>query len=78
MLEIGENLIFAGMFRWKDCGLYDVKEHLRKLLRISDEFGFPGKADARKEAEEIAGRPFFSSRGTGMRSFRKPGAKRSR
>jgi len=59
VLEIGENLIFAGMFRWKDCGLYDVKEPLRKLLRIPDEFDFPGKADARKEAEEIASRKAF-------------------
>lgn len=59
VLEIGENLIFAGMFRWKDCGLYDVKELLRKLLRIPDEFDFPGKADARKEAEEIANRKAF-------------------
>lgn len=59
VLEIGENLIFAGMFRWKDCGLYDIKESLRKLLRIPDEFGFPGKADARKEAEEIANQKAF-------------------
>lgn len=59
VLEIGENLKFAGMFRWKDCGLYDIKEPLRKLFRIPDEFDFPGKADARKEAEEIANRKAF-------------------
>ncbi|RRK32118.1 hypothetical protein EBB54_12605 [Schaedlerella arabinosiphila] len=59
VLEIGENLIFVGMFRWKDCGLYDIKEPLRKLLRIPDEFDFPGKADARKEAGEIANRKAF-------------------
>ena len=26
VLEIGETRRFVGMFRWKDCGLYDIKE----------------------------------------------------
>ncbi|MCI8727983.1 MAG: hypothetical protein HFG66_18160 [Hungatella sp.] len=56
VLKMEENLEFVGFFRWKDCGLYDLKESLRKLLGISDEFVFPEKADALKEAEEIANR----------------------
>lgn len=56
ILKMEENLEFAGIFRWKDCGLYDLRKPLRNLLGIPDEFGFPEKADALKEAEEIANR----------------------
>lgn len=56
VLDIEENLEFAGIFRWKDCGLYELRESLQKLLGIPEQFRFPGKEEALKEAEEIAGR----------------------
>ena len=54
LLPMEESLEFAGIFRWKDCGLYDLKEPLRKLLGIPEQFRFPEKAEALKEAEAIA------------------------
>ena len=54
VLPMEESLEFAGIFRWKDYGLYDLREPLRKLLRIPEEFQFPEKAEALKEAETIA------------------------
>ncbi len=54
MLQMEESLEFAGIFRKRDCGLYDLTEPLRKLLGISDRFQFPEKAEALKEAETIA------------------------
>ena len=54
LLSMEESLEFAGIFRWKDCGLYDLKEPLRKLLGIPEQFRFPEKGEALKEAEAIA------------------------
>lgn len=52
-LKMETDLKFAGIFRWKDCGLYDLKESLRRLLEIPEEIEFPTKAGALKEAEAI-------------------------
>lgn len=54
LLSMEESLEFAGIFRWKDCGLYDLRKPLRKLLGIPEQFQFPEKAEALKEAEAIA------------------------
>lgn len=54
LLSMEESLEFAGIFRRKDCGLYDLKGPLRKLLGIPEHFRFPEKAEALKEAEAIA------------------------
>lgn len=53
MFKMEMDLKFAGIFRWKDCGLYDLKESLRRLLEIPEEIEFPTKAGALKEAEAI-------------------------
>lgn len=54
VLDIGNDLEFAGIFNRKTCGLYDLQETLRKMLEIPDTLYFPEKADALKEAENIA------------------------
>lgn len=56
VLEIGKGLEFAGIFHRLHCGLYDVKEPLRKILGIGEELYFPEKADALKEAARMADR----------------------
>ena len=60
VLEIGKDLEFAGIFHRIHCGLYDVKEPLRKILGIGEELYFPEKADAMKEAAHMAGRKAVS------------------
>lgn len=56
VLDMEKDMVFAGFFREKDCGLYDLKRPLWRLLGIPDRFCFPEKADALKEAQEIANR----------------------
>lgn len=59
MLGIGKNLEFAGIFHRSDYGLYDLKEPLRKLLKIPDAVHIPCKEETLKEAEVIANRRAF-------------------
>lgn len=66
VLGIGNALEFAGIFNRKDCGLYDLKETLRKILGIRDTFSFPEKADALKEAQKTANQKAFQMTGQGF------------
>ncbi len=59
VLDIGGDLSFLGIFHRHDCGLYDLKEPIREVLGLPETLYFPQKADAIKEAENMAGQKAF-------------------
>lgn len=65
VLDIGKSLTFLGIFNRHDCGLYDLREQLWEILGIPENFYFPQKADALKEAERIASQKVFQMMGRG-------------
>ncbi len=59
VLNIGGDLAFLGIFHRHDCGLYDLKEPMREILELPETLDFPDKAEALKEAENMASQKAF-------------------